>query len=88
MSINKGKGSGKESRRGGICNECFSKLLTDMDFELDLNIIFEKKPTREQVIPSRASNITSTPINTCPHDNTSYDPPNIKCNKCNEEWQA
>ena len=89
LSISKGKGSEKDSRKADVCSDCFDGLATKIDYEFDINVIFQKPTAKEAIVPSRADNVNAPPvINKCQHDNTSYDPPLIKCKDCEEEWPA
>lgn len=102
LTLQKGRGKGKEVVKAEICSTCFSSFVEKIESDFDINQLPQNKTPKvlekkviaegETVVPSNIDNITEIPseyADKCPHNKTSFEPPNrAKCRECGEEWKV
>jgi len=95
LALQSGKGKDKEQTKAEICQKCYDSIYKKIESDFDFNKSLKPQPRLEKIeitegesiVPSK--NITSVPLeHKCPHDKTSFDPPNLRCRDCGEEWRA
>lgn len=97
LTLQSGKGKDKEITKAEICITCYNELYKRIELDFDLNNSLIPQPRSmekikiaegESIVPSRTNTVIAAPKPQCYHDKTSYDPPNITCKDCGEEWKA
>ena len=96
ITLQSGKGKDKEVTKAEICITCYNELYKRVELDFDFNNSLTPQPRKterveitdgETIVPSNL-NIVATQEQKCYHDKTSYDPPNLTCKDCGEEWKA
>ena len=104
------KEAGLKPIRAEICQDCFDRLSSKIESEINLEEInkiqrksittqdWEEEPAVIKVLDDGSSIVPSKTdydpghnkpaSSACSHDKTSFDPPNVRCRDCGEEWEA
>ena len=95
ITLQSGKGKDKEVTKAEICIECYNELYKRIELDFDFNNSLTPQPRKTEKIEIDGEVIVPSNLNTaatqklkCQHERTSFDPPNLICRDCGEEWRA